>query len=148
MAKSEYSDGAIYCTCGQSFRTRLEARLSEDLWEDGGFDNELAEEEQYSCPRCGTQFILEIRVEKTVITTHQHLEVLGRFITNNYGSELNIMNLQGIWIGEPALANGECIEEMIFPDGVYVTGEKEVHVDNGIVVDVWGISDENQLTLF
>lgn len=148
VAKSVYSDDTIHCVCGQSFRAGLEARLSDELWEDGGFDNEIGEEEKYNCPRCGTQFVLEIRVEKTVTTTYQHLEVLGRFITNDYGSELNIMNLQSIWSGEVASIDGEEREEFIFPDGIYLTGGKEIHVEDGTISNYWGVFDSNQISLF
>lgn len=148
MGKSTYSDDYIHCTCGTSFRAGLETRLSDELWESSSFDTDSCEEERYNCPRCGTQFNLEIRVEKTVVTTYRHLEVLGQFITNDYGSELNVMSLQGSWIGERALAPGEDSDEMVFPDGIYITGEKEYHVEDGVVVNYWGVPDENQLSLF
>lgn len=145
--KSAYYQDEIHCQCGQCFRVGLETRLSDELWEDR-FDTEHSGEEQYVCPRCGRQFLLEIKVEMTVETVYLSLEEVGQVAMASSGVVVDIAALRGAWIGDKIVLEEDHGEEVLMPDGVYVTGEKEYKVVDGIVVEYWGVPDENQLNLF
>ena len=147
MGKATYRKETINCTCGKSFRTTLETRLSDSIW-DSSCDSQLGNEESYVCPQCSMQYRLEITVEKTVTTTYSHLEVVGRFIDAEDGSELNIAGLEGKWVGESTATVGEYDDVITFPDGVFISGGKEYHVKSGIITAIWGLPDDNQINLF
>ena len=142
-----YSNDYIFCPCGTSFYAHLETCLSNQLWDDS-YETELSDEETYTCPTCKMQYNLEITVEKEVVTSYRKLNALGQFIRTDDNREISLSLLQGAWIGELIQVKGEFDEEaIVFPDGVYVVGEKEYTMQDGIVVDYWSIPDENQLQL-
>lgn len=65
-------------------------------------------------------------------------------------SELDLMPLNSSSIGGPAIGlvvnEHDQMEEVTLLDGIYRTEERECTVENGIVVNYWGMPDENQLT--
>lgn|GEM_PF-3720942 len=141
----QYSNGHIFCSCGDSFYVGLEDRLAERLWE--SYDHELSDEELYACPSCRMQFQLEIVVEKTVVTSFRKLTPLGQLMQTEDG-QIGLSMLKGAAIGDLIQFRNMDDEFVLFPDGIYVVDEKEYAVKDGIVMNYWGISDQNQMNLF
>lgn len=138
MAKYQYHDEYITCVCGESFPARLETNLSDRLWDSTLFDTDLAEEQQYHCPKCNCQYNLEIRVEKQIVTTFQKVELLGQYFIDVDGDE---------WVSSQ-LGAKEQLDHVPLPDGIYLYDGKEYHVKSQNLITMWSTTDENQLNLF
>jgi hypothetical protein len=147
MGKTTYNNGQIHCSCGHTFSNHLETRLSDALWEDA-IEDEFTDTELCVCPECGTQYSLEIKVEKTIEVVYQHIEEAGKSLDNDTVVPINAA-LKDRWIGEEAsfYDDFEC-ETIKLPDGIYQTGDKEYKVSNGVVVELYGLPSKNQLSLF
>lgn len=144
-----YKNEHINCTCGHVFHADLEEDLSDKVWE-STVDFDRADEQQYTCPNCNRSYNLEMRVEKAVEVVYQNLTDLGQWVKGHDGEEIDLSILRGKWEGDSVfmlLDEYDDEEKVNFPNGTYIEGEKEYKVQDGIVESVWGITDENQLTL-
>lgn len=137
MHKAIYSNERINCSCGTSFFVSLEEELAEELSGDR-YESNMEDDENYTCPTCQRQFKLSVEVTKIVTLSSFELEELGRFISGIDGEKINISMLEGKWIGEEVNKD--------VSDGIYIAGDREYHILNGLISNVWNLTDENQLT--
>lgn len=137
MPKYNYINNWIHCLCGEEIPAPLEDHLSDSLWMNS-FDTDLAEEEQYKCPKCACEFNLELRVEKTVVVTYQKIELIGQLVEDIDGDEWDMRQFENMTL----------LDKAPLPDGVYIYQDKEYLVKNQIVMSYWAVTDNDQMSLF
>lgn len=133
---AEYFNETIHCSCGHSIHTVLEADLISEV--NSYYSDETASNiEESICDNCGEKYELEIEVEKRITINYSRLISKGRVVKDNKGNDFNLDDLRSACLGD----------HISLSDGTYIYGGKEYKIENFELVEVWSVSNSNQLNM-